>query len=119
MIVSRDRPAEEVARIYNSSCIVINVHHSQSVYGSNTRTFEVSACGAFQCTDKVQDLEHLFNLGEELICYRNAKHLAELIKYYLRHPDKRKIIAQKGQKRVLRDHTYQKRMEELMSKLDY
>ena len=115
MVMSKDRSAEEVAKIYNASSININVHHSQSVYSSNTRTFEVSACGTFQCTDKVKDLETLFNLGEELVCYEDAKDLGELIDYYLRHPEEKKTIARKGQKRVLRDHTYQRRMEKLIN----
>ena len=39
---------------------------------------------------------------------------AELINHYLAHPDEAEAIARAGQERTLREHTYRKRMEELV-----
>lgn len=113
-VAGGSRPAEEVSKIYNASSIVINIHNHQSVYSPNTKAFEINACGAFQCSDKLKDIGNLFDTGKDLICYENVENLKELIKYYLNNTQERKTIAQKGQERVLRDHTYRHRMMELL-----
>jgi len=38
----------------------------------------------------------------------------EMIKYYLEHEAERELIARAGQVKVLRQHTYAQRMEELV-----
>ncbi|MFH1591767.1 MAG: glycosyltransferase [Candidatus Woesearchaeota archaeon] len=106
---------EEISRIYNSSKIVINIHHPQSVFGTNLKTFEIASSCAFQLVDFKKELENLFKIGEELICYNNVKELIELIKYYLNQPEKRREIALKAQKRVQSEHTYIHRFTRMLS----
>lgn len=113
-IAGGSRPAEEVSKIYNASSIVINVHNHQSVYSPNTKVFEINACGVFQCSDKLKDIENLFDVGKELSCYDSVENLKELVKYYLNNPEERKNIAQRGRERVLKEHTYRHRMAELL-----
>lgn len=106
---------EKISRIYNSSKIVINIHHPQSIFGTNLKTFEIASSGAFQLVDFKKELENLFKIGEELICYNNVKELIELIKYYLDQPEKRREIAVKAQKRVQSEHTYIHRFTRMLS----
>ena len=40
------------------------------------------------------------------------------IKYYLKHPQERKAIAQRAQQRVYRDHTYEKRLQKIISVIE-
>jgi SAM-dependent methyltransferase len=53
----------------------------------------------------------LFEIGKEVVAYRSPEECAALIKYYLAHPREAEKIAQAGQCRTIRDHTYQNRME--------
>jgi spore maturation protein CgeB len=66
-------------------------------------------------TDYARGLETMFNPGEEIICYKNTEELKDLVKFYLSHAEEREEIARKGNLRAHRDHSYAKRMEELIS----
>lgn len=80
-------------------------------YSSNMRLFEATGCNSLLITDYSKNLSEFFEIGKEVIAYRSAEEAAALINYYQRHPDEAKEISQNGQKRTLKDHTYEKRME--------
>jgi spore maturation protein CgeB len=112
---------ETCVRIFNASTVNLNLHSSLSHEGVvpdgdfvNPRTFEIAACGAFQLVDGRTLFGELFEAGE----MENFSDLAELrdkIDYYLARPDERCRFAQLGMARVLREHTYVRRMEELLA----
>ena len=104
---------EELVKVYNASKIVLNIHSLQTI--PIMRDFEVTGCGAFLLTDYARSLETMFKPGEEIICYKNIEELKGLVKFYLSHPREREEIARKGNLRAYRDHTYARRMEELIS----
>lgn len=105
---------EKVSEIYCSSKIALNLHHPQTVFGVNMKTFEIASCGAFQLVDFKKELNNLFELNKEIVSYNNSEELIELIKYYLINPNERKKIALRGQKRAHTQHTYEHRMEKLL-----
>jgi spore maturation protein CgeB len=78
------------------------------------RNFEICYCGGFQITDYVPFLENNFVIGKEIVTYNNLDDAAKLIKYYLINERDREIIRLKGNKRALRDHSYQKRIKIFM-----
>lgn len=104
----------ETPRIYNASKINLNVTMAQMKQAINQRVFDVSACGGFVLSDYRPDLERLFDLGKEVVCYRDKKELKELCQYFLNHPEEREEIAHRAQVRVLHEHTYKRRMENLI-----
>jgi spore maturation protein CgeB len=63
-------------------------------------------------------LGELFEIGKEVLAYSSAEEAAELIHYYLAHPDEAQAIARAGQARTLGEHTYWHRMEELVPILE-
>ncbi|GAB4490876.1 MAG: hypothetical protein OHK006_24200 [Thermodesulfovibrionales bacterium] len=98
------------------SAISLNPHHPiNDINGVNRRTYDIAACGGFQLSDHKPDLEAIFRVGSEIVCYRSMDELKEQIPYYLSHPDERRAIADAGLKRVLRDHTYDARAREILS----
>jgi spore maturation protein CgeB len=103
------------AKIYNLASICPNVHHPQTQLGGlNMRTFEVLAAGGFELVDNVPGLEESFIVGQEIVCYTSPAHFRELADYYLAHPQERQAIAKRGQARVLRDHTYEQRLNTIL-----
>lgn len=111
---------EDCVKIYNASKINLNLHSSvQSnrlvTHGDfvNPRTFELAACAAFQLVDRRTLLPELFN-ETELACFDSMEELLDLIPCYLNNADKRAAMAQAAQKRALREHTYQHRMQTLL-----
>jgi spore maturation protein CgeB len=105
------------ARVFNASRINLNTAHLQDVYGVNKRTFEISGCGGFQLAPEQQDLPNLFVPGQEIVTYRDVTDLAKKIRYYLAHDDERVAIAATGQHRAHRDHTYARRVEQMLAEL--
>jgi len=105
---------QELAKVYSASGIVVNIHHEQSVWGVNMRTFEATACGAFLLTDSLAELSKLYDVGGEVVCYENTLDLRNKIGYYLQNPQERREIARRGQRKACDAHTYRHRMEELL-----
>lgn len=77
------------------------------------RNFEVPGCGGFLLTGYAEDLEDYYVEGKEIAVFRSARELAEKIAYYSVHEEERKRIARAGYERTLKDHTYEKRFQEI------
>lgn len=94
------------------SRITVNRHREEALQNANNmRLFEATGCGALLVTDYKDNLDDLFEIGREVVAYRSPEEAAHLVNYYLAHPDEAAEIAAAGQRRTLRDHTYERRME--------
>ena len=80
----------------------------------NPRTFEISACGGFQLVDERSELAELMTLGQEGATFSSIDDLCIKVDYYLNHEDEAKTIAACGKIRVLKEHTIQHRMHEML-----
>lgn len=118
--------SEEAASYYNGAKIVINIHrsHDDKVHNKNSRnlpglsinprTYEIAAAGAFQLTDVRQDLSDFYVPGTELETYSSPNELADKIAYFLQNEQKRNQIALRGFIKTLEQHTYEKRLSQLL-----
>ena len=111
--------SEDAVKVFNASPINVNLHSSVRsdplVPGGdfvNPRTFELAACGAFQLVDERSLLSELFD--QNLVTFADMGQLREHIDHYLDEPDARRQMACKARARVLRDHTYARRMDALL-----
>ena len=113
---SRDIRGNQKAKAICGTKISLNPHHPlNDIYGVNRRTYDIAACRGFQIADFKRDLEDLFKVGEEIICFRTLEELKDLIKYYLKHHEERADIAEAAYKRVLKEHTYDARAKEILA----
>ncbi|MEK6828750.1 MAG: glycosyltransferase [Nanoarchaeota archaeon] len=108
----------DMYKILAQSKIVINRHvikHESfsSKYADNVRLYESTGMGCLLITDWKKNLGELFEIGKEVETYRTLDELVEKVRYYLTHDKEREKIAQAGQKRTLRDHTYEERSKKL------
>ncbi len=99
-------------KIYNASKIIMNPHGHTMQGGGNMRTFEITGCGGFQLTDRVDPA--WFKIGTEIEVYRSISELRSKVNYYLKNPDQRESVARNGQQRAYRDHTYVGRIKKLV-----
>lgn len=109
---------EDEAKVYASSIISINVHEGyQRKYGGdcNERTFKIPLCGGFQVVDNVACIRRYFTPKTELIIADSDEDWLEKVHYYLRNPDERFSIIEAGRQRVLQEHTYHHRVEQMIS----
>ena len=100
--------------VLRRSSITLN-HHIDiaEAYAGNVRLFEATGCGCLLITDWKKNLHEMFEPGREVVAYRTDQECVELVQYYLEHQDEANTIARAGQQRVLRDHTFHCRMQQL------
>jgi spore maturation protein CgeB len=103
--------------------ININLHSSTDIDGFadrdfvNPRTFEIAGLGAFQLTDLRHLLSLYFDLNEEIVALSNVKDMSSAVQYFLTHEKGRHLFAQKAQKRVIEEYTYNHRAEAIIKLL--
>lgn len=90
-------------------------HHigSSGRYASNLRLYEATGMGACLVTDTKTDLGRYFEVGTEVVAYENAFDCAEKVSYLVANSSERCAIAAAGQRRTLREHTYENRVRQL------
>lgn len=109
---------EDEARIYTSSTISINVHEKfQRSNGGdcNERTFKIPLCGGFEVVDNVACIKKYFVPEKEMMIAENDSEWSDMVEHYLKYKDERLPIIEAGRKRVLRDHTYHNRAEQIIA----
>lgn len=107
----------ELPSFYNVCDVNFNTTSMQMKTGFNQRIFDVPACGAFILTDYRTQLEDHFEIGKELICYKDTGEISDLVYYYLKNDSAREKIVEKAFKRIERDHTYINRMDVMINKM--
>lgn len=116
---------EETALYYNSAKIVINLHRAiddetnQNPLGIaarsvNPRSFEIGACAAFQLTDSRELTADSFAPNAEVSVYSSPEELIEKADYYLCRDDERREMALRSFSRTMREHTYPRRVRQLL-----
>jgi spore maturation protein CgeB len=106
----------EMFRVLYESKVALNRHIGVAErYANNMRLYEATGVGTLLLTDEKENLGELFQPGREIVAYDGEDELVERIGYYLEHDEERRAIARAGQERTLRDHTYLRRMEDLLA----
>ena len=103
---------------YYSSCKILLNDHWEDMremdFPSN-RIFDALACGTFVISDYMSCIDSLFD--GNVVTYDNVNDLDEKIKYYLDNPEKRKSLALNGKDIVLKNHTFDNRVDEIIKSL--
>ena len=101
------------------SRIVLNRHISAAAgHANNMRLYEATGTGALLLTDHGRNLAQLFDPGGEVAVYDDESALEEVLQHFLRSEDEARAIAAAGQRRTLREHTYERRVEKLVTLLE-
>lgn len=109
----------DMYRALARSKVTLNRHINVAENNANNmRLYEATGVGTLLITDMKDNLGDLFEIGREIVAYSSQEEAAELIRYYLSHPEEAQAIAKAGQARTLRDHTYERRMHELVPILE-
>jgi spore maturation protein CgeB len=104
----------DMYRVMARSQITLNTHAAIAGQDANNlRLYEATGMGALLLTEARSNLGQLFDVGKEVVVYHSPREAAELVRYYLDHPDEARTIAAAGQARTLGDHTWTDRMAKL------
>ncbi len=108
---------EQLPWFYPVCGINLNATSLQMKTGLNQRIFDVPACGAFLLTDYREQIEGLFEVGREVVCYRDPEEAFELADFYRKHDRERRAVAERGHLRILSEHTYRCRLGRLIEQM--
>lgn len=112
---SRSYEPEEMARIYRQSKIVVNIARDDFPQDANLRTFEVMAAGALLLTSLPTELTQIgFEEGVHFVGFRKEGEIAPLVRKYLLEESARRRIAEVARDKVLREHSYDRRVETIL-----
>jgi spore maturation protein CgeB len=105
---------DELASVYRDYLAVLNIRHEFNVvHGLNQRHFDPYLAGTPVVTDDQPDLSASFDLGSEVLVYRNADELNDIHARLLRDPDTALKVGEHGRRRVMAQHLYGHRLDEL------
>lgn len=83
-------------------------------YANNMRLYEATGVGTCLVTEDHENLSEMFDPGREVVAYASDAECVEKMRNLLKNAEARSQIAAAGQRRTLRDHTYRRRMQELL-----
>ncbi len=116
-ITHADIWGEHLIKTIHQSKIILNINSTQwhSIEtGVNLRIFDILAMGGFLLTEHCEELNELFSIGQEFETFKSHEEMLDKVNYYLQHEDKRKRIAQAGHAKILRDFTWDKRVNQIL-----
>ena len=110
----------DLYRIYAESRVVVNRHiDAASGFANNMRLFEATGMGAALVTEAAPNLSTLFSPDHEVATYGHVSDLLETLSSLLVDDRRRLQLAARGHERVLTDHTYTRRIEQLVPILEH
>ena len=66
-------------------------------------------------TERSEALEQQFEVGEEIVTYRQVEELEEKVRHYLDNPDEARAIADRGMAAVRDRHTMRLRIQHMLA----
>ena len=81
------------------------------------RNFEIPYFNGFQLSDYTPTIENYFDIGKEIICYKDVDEAELLIKYYLENEQERERIKHKGHQKAVNEHGYYHRLKEILEQI--
>ncbi|QGU95067.1 glycosyltransferase [Clostridium bovifaecis] len=105
----------EMPKVFKCSKVNINYTRIYVEAGLPMRVFDILGSKGFLATNYKEDVSKYFVDGKDLVVYRDAKDLVEIINYYLNNEKERQTIILNGYDKVKKYHTYEKRLKEMMN----
>jgi spore maturation protein CgeB len=103
----------ELPGIYQNS-IHMNATSFQMSTAVNQRVFDVPASGGTLITDNQESIYSLFDTENECLIYTDVEEIGEIISFIRKYPDKANKLTQLANRRVLKEHTYINRIQNIL-----
>jgi spore maturation protein CgeB len=110
-------PVSEVPKLFAESKIVLGVGtigHSHDFYALKMRDFDGPMSGSCYLTHDNSDLYSLFEIGKEIVTYKDIAECVEKVKYLLKNESEREAIARAGYIRAKAEHTWTIRFKNVL-----
>jgi hypothetical protein len=113
---------ESASRVFRRSQINLGIGFaspSARITTAKGRDLECPGVGACYLTTYNGELPFLYEIGKEILCYRDFEELLEMHAYYSKRPDECLRIAQAAHRRCAAEHTWEKRFRQLFRELGF
>ena len=113
---------KDPAAVFRGSQLNLGIGYalaSARIANAKGRDIECPATGACYLTTYHWELAEMFEIGREVLCYRNVEELIELYSYYSKRPDICLKIAQAAHRRAHAEHTWERRLRHLFNELNF
>jgi DNA-binding transcriptional MerR regulator len=115
--------AADVAQAFAAHAVVLNFSNvwSDGKPGSTLiphvrlRDFEGPMSRSCYLTGYTDEIEHFFEVGREVDCYRSVEELVDKTRFYLNHPTAAESLREAGWQRARRDHRWENRFHQLFT----
>lgn len=98
-------------KAFRYSRINLNITLHGMMSGVPLRCFDIMGARGFLLTNYQADMEELFDMNYDLICYHNFDEMCDKVDYYLHHESERKKISLSGYLTIETRHTYEHRLQ--------
>lgn len=106
----------EMIRLYSRSRINLGfsgVGYSKKLLCLKGRDFEIPMSGGLYLTQDNPELNLVYDVGNEIVTYKNYAHCLRQIRWLLDNPKKAQEIRQAGFRRALKEHTWDTRFTQI------
>lgn len=101
----------QAPHVFANSKINLNITLRSILSGVPLRAFDIMACGGFLLSNYQEDYMDMFTPDEDFVIYYDYGDLCEKVDFYLKNDSERQRIAESGQQKVARYHTYLQRAQ--------
>lgn len=97
---------------------IIRQGHASVYASSASRPFELAAMGCCIASNPVKGIEEWFEPGKEVFVVQDGGEAIELYQWLLSHSEERRQVGEAARGRVLREHTYRHRANQLLGQIE-
>lgn len=105
----------DMPKVFRASKINMNFTIRNIRSGLPLRVWDVLGAGGFLLTNFQAELPAYFENGKDLVYYESLADMQQKAEYYLTHEEERRQIAKNGHDKVLRFHSYETRLQEMLA----
>ena len=114
-IFERMEVYREMPKIYGSAKICLDISYTWDADKyTSSRYYVIANCGGFSLCKRFVGCEELYPTGVGKVYYDTAEEFLKLKDYYLKHPEERDEIRQKGLEHSREHHTYKNRIKKIL-----
>lgn len=111
---------KELCKIYNSSQINLQIQHGQNFHprlidGQTSGGFFLVKYHPSDCEEG--GLSSYFDLDQDIVYFRDKDDLLRKVRFYLDHPEERRLVVERARKKVLEKLTYSVSMQSVIDKV--
>jgi hypothetical protein len=108
---------EDKAKVFGSAMGVLNSTAMSEFDSVNCRAFEIAGCGGLHVLENRKSIETCFIPGKEVLTYDSFEELLEIVKFAKTNTKEILSIREAGCKRAHAEHTYENRLEYILTKI--